>query len=827
MTNNKNNIREQIYLGALLHDIGKFYQRYDTNSVAKSNFLKPNIKNLESTYCPLNNAYGNYYTHKHVLWTAQFFDDHRNKINKIFGLRKADDTLMTLAASHHNPNQNNELAKIIQLADILSSAAEREEKKQEFNDNEKGWDGFKKIPLKSIFDIISLEKNYPECAKYPIKTKPLSIKELPNTEDLDYKPDYRIWNNFIEDFEKIPDTLSPVNFIQTLDALLHKYTYCIPSSTVDEPDISIYDHLKTTAFLAIALYDYLKGNDMKFEDIKSTSEPFILLGGDISGIQDFIYDIPNKGASKQLKARSFYIHLLTETIVRYILKDFDLLHINVVYSSGGNFYLLLPNLKNIEEKILNLHSKINEKLLSEFGTDIYLAIDSEKISIENLKQKDCPKEPNKVKCLSQIWDNLISEKIFKAKNQRYLNSLKNAYNFFFEPDIKFEEHNSLEIKLANFGRKLKSSDYIVFTIRKHPNIEDNYTFDIGLGIYAYLYDKYPNEIFDAEIIKFNDTNFIQNIQNNNTYRFEFYGGNDFPADENGQPKTFEDLAQGDKYDRLGILRMDVDNLGKIFAEGFAPRLRTFSRLTSLSRNLDFFFKGYLNTIWNEQEYKNDTYILYSGGDDLFVIGRWDKVINFAYEVKQEFFKFTKSTGFGISGGIAIEKSKFPIRRAAHNAGKYENRAKDFSIEPTKVKKNYTKPYKKNAIAIFGMPLSWQSDFEKVLEMKNHIKEFQTKNVSHSFFNTIKMFYNLQEKQQQKNQTESWRWLTAYYLQRAKERLSNKDADFKQYIEDLKISIFTDTYHIKTKEEPLNSNYTFLKLLAISARWAELELRTEK
>jgi CRISPR-associated protein Csm1 len=243
----------------------------------------------------------------------------------------------------------------------------------------------------------------------------------------------------------------------------------------------------------------------------------------------------------------------------------------------------------------------------------------------------------------------------------------------------------------------------------------------------------------------------------------------------------------------------------------------------------------LNTIWDKEEYNKDTYILYSGGDDLFVLGRWDKVIQLGYDVKKAFSEFTKSTEFGISGGISIEKPKFPIRRAAYNAGNIEKKAKEFSIEPNKVDVKYIKPYKKNAFALFGVSLSWQSDFDKVLEMKEHIKNYQSKNISHSFFNAIKMFYGLQEKQQKVEykdgkkveKIETWRWLTAYYLQRAKERLSNKDADFKDYIEDLKTSIFADTYNIKDKKEPLNSNHTFLKLLAVAARWAELEIRTEK
>lgn len=821
--------RDEIYLAALLHDIGKFYQRFDPEAVEKSKYLTNEIKNLESTYCPYNSK-GNYYSHKHVLWTAQFFHDHKNKINTVFGLESSSDRLMTLAASHHNPDKNNKLALIIQQADILSSAAEREEKKQEVKDYEKSWNFFKKVPLKSIFDIVSIkEKQYPQYATHPIETNPLEIKKLPISDDLNYIPNYAIWENFVNEFKQIPSSLSPQNFLETLDSLLHRYTYCIPSSTVDEPDISLYDHLKTTAFLAIALYDYCTENEDLELQLDDKEKPFVLLGGDISGIQDFIYDIPNEGAAKQLKARSFYLHLITETIVRKILKDFNLLHINVVYSSGGNFYILLPNLKNVNTRIRELNQEINEQLRQFHDTNIYLAMDYEEIAIENLKQKNCSNDPHAPKCLSQIWDNLISEKINRVKNQRYFYALNSCYEDFFIPSFAKNDKQQKDIinKLEILGKNLKKAKYLVFAEKDQSNIKKEFEFLTLAGIHVYLYNHNPaGEFTNAEIIKLNDTKLTEDIINNNSYRFEFYGGNDYPIDEQGYPKTFDKLAQGYNLDRLGILRMDVDNLGKIFAEGFEPRLRTFSRLTALSRNLDFFFKGYLNTIWNQDKYKEETYILYSGGDDLFILGRWDKIIEFAYEIRQQFKEFTRSTSFGLSGGISIEKPKYPIRRAAYNAGRLEKIAKDFEIDTQRIDSNYEEPHKKNSLYLLGTPLSWQSDFLKVLELKNIIKNHlqDKKSLSHAFFNTIKMLYIMQDQQQKNKKTESWRWLSAYYLQRTSERLGKNNKDF---INDLKISIFTDNYKIGSKHESLNSNYTFLKLLAIAARWAELEIRTEK
>ena len=50
-------MRDQIYLAALLHDIGKFYQRADTGAVKSSLFLKDEVKKLESMICPQYKGY--------------------------------------------------------------------------------------------------------------------------------------------------------------------------------------------------------------------------------------------------------------------------------------------------------------------------------------------------------------------------------------------------------------------------------------------------------------------------------------------------------------------------------------------------------------------------------------------------------------------------------------------------------------------------------------------------------------------------------------------------------------------------------------------------
>lgn len=73
----------------------------------------------------------------------------------------------------------------------------------------------------------------------------------------------------------------------------------------------------------------------------NTDEHFMLIKGDVSGIQDFIFHIPSKGAAKSLKGHSVYIALLSDVITRYMVREMGLEDANILYNGGGNFYILV------------------------------------------------------------------------------------------------------------------------------------------------------------------------------------------------------------------------------------------------------------------------------------------------------------------------------------------------------------------------------------------------------------------------------------------------------------------------------------------------------
>jgi CRISPR-associated protein Csm1 len=278
----------------------------------------------------------------------------------------------------------------------------------------------------------------------------------------------------------------------------------------------------------------------------------------------------------------------------------------------------------------------------------------------------------------------------------------------------------------------------------------------------------------------------------------------------------------------------VDGLGAVFS---GIELDSFAKYSALSRSLDYFFKGYLNEIWrNNLDFKENTQIIYSGGDDLFIIGRWDYLIEFAEKIQEEFERWICfNSELGISGGIAVVTPKFPISKAADMSKEYESRAKKHLYpkdEDTKVNKN--DKWKKNSINIFGKSLHWQNEYPTVKRLKD--KFFELGDDVKATSMKIQGFHaekesiledleriKKQEPSIRKDHTASWRWQLAYDIARTKERYKNKK-ELKEFLDEIKIDIFTKKDN-QIKER--KTEYEFFDLLALAARWAELEKRTKK
>ena len=844
----KDRVREHIYLAALLHDIGKFYQRADKSFSDKTNELSDSVKKIAGLICPLNNE--GRFGYQHTVWTLQFLTEIEANLKKIpdfsqnlFDGENNQDTIFQLASFHHKPST--ELQALISLADWWSAGVDRREKlEEESSGNEEikwGKNRYKQIPLYSVFNGITVRDKKESKEKSAFGLRPLSIEEdgfFPNDvnspqDGISQEKYENLWMGFKKEFDKLPtDTFE--GFAESLLNLLKKYTWCIPSNTIDMSNVSLFDHLKTTAAFADCLYMYKqeKPDDFIYQNqrltLKDGVQPVLLLGGDLSGIQKFIYNIASRKAAVSLKGRSFYLQLLIDSIIQRIIQHPDIKATlgHVVYSSGGKFYMLLPNTEKVKSAIKGLKRSIEQELWEQHHGQLVVNVDYVPFAY-NVGGKGIDFENQKNQEIGLLWK-ALAEKLTSQKNQKFKNVLLNEDFFKVQEvggDVKVCAVTGIESSIdkcvpidpkekdktyvlpvvkeqADLGKTLKDADYIVTYRSDDSNkyIRNRVKIDIhSAGIHNYLFDQWEltDEDADFRMITSADTCRVKRINNTHflaaplkgngcSYGFQFYGGNK-QAQKDGRDKTFEELADG-SY--LGVLRMDVDNLGSIFIKGLPDKDKSFSAYSTLSFMLDYFFSGYLNTI--REKYKDDVNILYSGGDDVFAVGRWDKLIEFAADIRKNFAKFVGREDISISGGIAIVGDKFPIAKAAELAGDAEHNAKSNSEA-------------KNAFNMFGETISWKDDFGYVERYKKEFVELcgeRGGNMPRSILHKIMTFTDMKKRNEI-----SYIWNTAYFLKRFTSGKSEA------------VKLFCD----KLQKELLRDSRNYEKM-SVAARWAELELK---
>lgn len=410
-------------------------------------------------------------------------------------------------------------------------------------------------------------------------------------------------------------------------------------------------------------------------------------------------------------------------------------------------------------------------------------------------------------------------------------------------DINKETGEAIKSNKPKYWNSTLKENFNVIKTERDNNIEANKKFQLDEnGVYYINTINNPQSFLTKE-------NSIEDKADAKVYGFHFYGGNQQAYHwENGKikktksqrnaEKDFSELAgvnsEDDKHSgfhRLGVLRMDVDNLGDMFTKGISAM--PLAAYATLSAQLDLFFSGFLNTIrdridenGNIQEtdnanvnykYRDFVNILYSGGDDVFAVGRWDLLLDFAECIRNKFHTFAcNRNDISISGGITLITPKFPIAKAADMAGEEEKKAKAYKIDSN------SKNEDKNALAFLGLAMSWDFDFGLVRDYKKELLELLQKNhISMGFLQKILIHSKMRNEQEKNNETPRWIWMVVYDLSQAISRAT--DTETKNFIRNIQKSIFANTVN----DKKLKSQNNFLDLLAVAARWTELEYRKLK
>jgi len=546
------------------------------------------------------------------------------------------------------------------------------------------------------------------------------------------------WAQLENELEKIKG-FNPESYLITLFYLLKKYSWAIPAAVYKHlPDISLFDHSKTTCAIAACLSS-LPEEDLNQIAIEWGKEShqlkdyFLLISGDISGIQNFLYTLTSKGAAKGLRGRSFYLQMLSESIAKYLLKEMKLPLANLLFCGGGHFYIIAPISE--ESNLSTLKEHIEERLLERHRGDLYLALGWTKLKPQDLRDKIPEKwkeahdqaESEKMRRFSSL--SMDSYEKILGPDPNEMGGSKKVCNVCKSEILRLDQSGERNIchQCKNFeeiGEFLGRTKYIIEVSGGAGKNEERLLCgfnDFGIN---YYYSLNKIDLRDC-LSNLSGKNKIVYVLNSSDFLEEDlvalaqeceaalgfkFAANITPFDGTGI-KDFDTLSKDSKgIKRLGILRMDVDSLGRIFSEGLGKQA-SISRISTLSTMLSVFFDGYLNVICNGEKFRDKLYVIYSGGDDLFIVGSWDLIPEVALEIYRDFRQYTcYNPNITISAGISIEKRKYPLYRAAENARVYLESAKEYQRG---IKE-------KNAVCFLAKSLDWN---EMVIadEMKESLR----------------------------------------------------------------------------------------------------------
>jgi CRISPR-associated protein Csm1 len=768
-----------IRYSAIMHDIGKFLQRsYELALMPEHQEIA--VQLIDKINLPRS------------------LEEHRGKIRNLIGCHHYPEI------SIFKPDEGlGVFLEVIRRADRLSA--------EEGQPYAEAAQSALTTPLLSIFWRVNLggdgnaERLYHE------------VMELNCGEEMLPKPRDEISEILSEKYallsEKFKEELNLLSSIENLDAyfttlyyLLLKYTFFIPSVTVDPmQDISLFEHLSTTCAISECLY-------------KSPENEIMLIGGDICRIQNFIYSITSEQAAKMLRGRSFYIQLINKTIGLYILRRLGLPASNLIFCGGGVFTIIAPYTTAYEEKLKEAVKGVNEELLKIFNGDLYVAVAYVKADAEKIESFE-----------SLTMD--LARRLEAEKLKQFADILPEKYSMIFGPmgggfdtcaickaEIRGEGDRIGSLKVCKYckrmealGSKLAKANYLVMVVYD-PLKPLPYEFDVnfeGLGFGYILASKLEELRSIIDAISTLPVNLINVIQLNSTkdfirgellkasaptaFSFDFIGRH-VPVDAEGNVKSLDEIVEhsrGSKF--LGALKMDVDNAGKIFSRGLGKNV-SISMFSTMSRALSLFFDGYLSWLIENENYKDKVYMVYSGGDDLFVLGCWDSICDLSLEIQEKFsIMASKNPCVTISAGLVLADHKWPAIRLAEAANHYLRRSKDLG---------------RNRITMFGDKGDYTFPWSVMKGLKglkdNLVRMLKSeKTLPKGFLHRLRQIHEVYEADKRGVGGERYKWLLRYFIAR---RIRESPEIFDELLE--------------IEREIIN----YIDYLDVPIIWADLETR---
>ena len=495
--------------------------------------------------------------------------------------------------------------------------------------------------------------------------------------------------------------------------------------------------------------------------------------------------------SKLLRGRSFGVALLTELAARLICKRLDLPPMSILLSAAGKFHILAPNLDSTLKRLEQCRREINDWLFERTYGETAIGItwtvaapwqftqgafrqlwDSHLRNIEEKKYHkiDLDLYGGAVEHYFDGSDPELpsNERVCPLCAKRPAHS-KTKGDLVLDADISAacsfcRDH-------VYFGEKLVKNDFVAIYATEDLNCGPGRgLLDPIFGVYQVEFEKEwrPSNRSNAPLVALwqigvNEDGTIPTGATAMPIRghVPYFRPTDNEDDcllestkkeskreemidqiREGAIKTFGHIAVKARkrladeegkvvcrgIEALGVLKGDVDHLGMLLGCGLPDDRFTISRLATLSRQLDSFFSLYLPHKLAVTEEYFDTYTVFSGGDDLFLIGPWNRMADLALEIRDSFVGFAcNNSEITISMGISIHKPNTPVDAMAEDVESALKASKDGG---------------RNRITMFDETVSWES-FRVLLQMRDEMGEWLKKRyISDVMFYKLNYFIDM-------------------------------------------------------------------------------------
>ncbi len=466
-------------------------------------------------------------------------------------------------------------------------------------------------------------------------------------------------------------------------------------------DIPLATHLHLAgAFAAALAADRSPVNDPEQASVG-------IVAGDLSGIQEFIHDTGSRRAARALRARSFYIQLLSVVAARWVAIQCGVPPWAAFSVVGGQFLVAIP--ASAVGRVPELQVELDRVLWEAHGSTLAIGLAAKSVTGRELKD------------FASVHGEL-KEALSVRKAQRYADLARSGRLFEPQPVLPMgracrtcgreaiegvqEDDDGVERRvcavcdsLEKLGRQLLERSYVVLAPAGAPTTERGWQDVMAqLGHRVELHQAVPEKPAGAVIALDQDA-----LDGYPCARY-VPTARHAPRGNDGNLLDFEKIAaQGKGRAIIATLKADVDDLGQFLQGYFTSHPSSPSRFLAISTALSLFFEAYLPEL-AAKKYPN-LYLVFSGGDDTALAGPLHDVLAFALDLRKRFDAWTAGNAdLHFSAGVSGAHAHRPVQAGMEEAEAFLADAKQL-VRPSH-------GMRKNAICALGVTMAWET-FDRV------------------------------------------------------------------------------------------------------------------